>query len=91
MEDKEILFEKNVQALRELYRQGKIKKLDESEMDVLKFCHGRDMKEFIREEFKKNPIIYDENGDIIENSKYDVGNCPNSFFAGDSKNRHIIM
>lgn len=33
-------------------------KITHDEMELLKFCHGRDMKKFIKEEFEKNPIDY---------------------------------
>ena len=40
------------------------------------------MVQFIREEFRKNPILYDEYGNVIDNPKYSLGNCPDSFFGG---------
>ena len=50
--------------LHELYKQGKIKKLDRYEMDLLKFCNGINVREFIKEEFDRHPIILkkDDNG-----------------------------
>lgn len=33
-------------------------KITHDEMELLKFCHGRDMKKFIKEEFEENPIDY---------------------------------
>ena len=50
--------------LHDMYAAGKIKKLNEHEMSLLRFCHGIDVKKFIKEEFEKNPIILktDENG-----------------------------
>ena len=35
-----------------------VPKISHDEMELLKFCHERDMKKFIKEEFEKNPIDY---------------------------------
>lgn len=35
-----------------------VPKISHDEMELLKFCHDRDMKLFIKEEFEKNPIDY---------------------------------
>lgn len=57
-------------ALRERYRSGKIK-LTEAEMDLVRFCHGRDMKAFIKEEFEKHPIVLDENGCLVGGNPFE--------------------
>ena len=36
----------------------KIPTINQDEMELLQFCHERNMREFIREEFTKNPIDY---------------------------------
>lgn len=57
-------------ALRERYRSGKIK-LTEAEMDLVRFCHGRDMKAFLKEEFEKHPIIIGEAGELIGGNPFE--------------------
>ena len=42
--------------MRRLYAAGKIKKLTPQEREILEFCHERDMKDFLREEFAAHPI-----------------------------------
>lgn len=65
-------FERNMSmdVLRERYRSGKIK-LTEAEMDLVRFCHGRDMKAFIKEEFEKHPIVLDENGCLVGGNPFE--------------------
>ena len=53
-----------------MYRSGKIK-LTEAEMDLVRFCHGRDMKAFLKEEFEKHPIKYDEEGNLIGGNPFE--------------------
>ena len=85
MEEKNILEpQQEFSMLRAMYRSGKISKITRAERELLEFCHERDMIAFLREEFRRNPILYDENGEIIENPKYTVGECPNSFFGGET-------
>ena len=87
-ENREILSEEQLEGLKEFellkakYRAGGVKKITSTEREILEFCHGRDMVQFIREEFRKNPILYDEYGNVIDNPKYSLGNCPVSFFGG---------
>lgn len=65
-------FERNMSmdVLRERYRSGKIK-ITEAEMDLVRFCHGRDMKAFLREEFEKHPIVLDENGCLVGGNPFE--------------------
>lgn len=65
-------FEKDMStaALRDLYRSGKIK-LTEAEMDLVRFCHGRDMKAFLKEEFEKHPIILNEDGALVGGNPFE--------------------
>lgn len=65
-------FERNMSmdVLRERYRSGKIK-LTEAEMDLVRFCHGRDMKAFLKEEFDKHPIIIGENGELVGGNPFE--------------------
>lgn len=42
----------------ELYKNGKIEKLNNDEMNLLRFCHNTDMRAFLKEEFEKHPIDY---------------------------------
>ena len=60
------LLQRNNSRLHDMYNRGQIKKLNEEEMKLLRFCHGTDVKSFIKEEFERNPIIIkkDENGYI---------------------------
>ena len=65
-------FERDISfnALRERYRSGKIK-LTEAEMDLVRFCHGRDMKAFLKEEFEKHPIVLDETGNLVGENPFE--------------------
>lgn len=65
-------FERNMSmdVLRERYRSGKIK-LTEAEMDLVRFCHGRDMKAFLKEEFDKHPIIIGESGELVGGNPFE--------------------
>lgn len=65
-------FAKNsdINVLRDMYRSGKIK-LSEAEMDLVRFCHGRDMKAFIKEEFEKHPIRLDGEGNLIGGNPFE--------------------
>lgn len=60
------MIQRTNNRLHDMYASGQIKKLNEEEMKLLRFCHGIDVKQFIKEEFEKNPIIIkrDENGYI---------------------------
>ena len=61
-------------TFRHLYEQGRIKKLSAQEMNLLRFCHGIDVKGFLKEEFDKNPIIVTRDEDGIMHTE-----LPNSF------------
>lgn len=50
---------------------GKIPKLTSAERQILEFCHGRDMKKFLKEEFERHPIRLDENGELIGGNPFD--------------------
>ena len=58
------MMQRTNNRLRDMYNNGQIKKLNEEEMKLLRFCHGIDVRSFIKEEFERNPIIlkHDENG-----------------------------
>lgn len=47
-------------------------KLNREEYDILKFCHERDMKQFLKEEFEKHPIILNEQGELVGENPFDV-------------------
>jgi len=49
----------------------KVPKINAMERKILEFCHNRDMKEFLREEFEKHPIKLDENGNLIGENPFD--------------------
>lgn len=49
----------------------KVPKLTKDEYDVLAFCHGRDMRQFLKEEFEKHPIVLDENGCLVGENPFD--------------------
>ena len=55
----------NTDELRHMYRSGKIPKLKNEEFELLKFCHDRNMREFLREEFRKHPINLDSQGNLV--------------------------
>lgn len=49
----------------------KVPKISSMERKILEFCHNRNMKEFLREEFEKHPIRLDENGELIGENPFD--------------------
>lgn len=49
----------------------KMPKINSMERKILEFCHNRDMKEFLREEFEKHPIKLNENGELIGENPFD--------------------
>ena len=79
--DRSALLEKrlgDMSYMHDLYANGKIKKLDKQEMNLLRFCNGVDVKSFLKEEFTKNPINIktDDNGNIYAetpNSRENLG------------------
>ena len=62
-------FEKAILNLR--LNAKKVPKLNSAERALLEFCHGRNMREFLKEEFEKHPIRLDENGDLIGGNPFD--------------------
>lgn len=90
MDEKDALFEQNLALLKAKYRTGDIPKISRMERQILEFCHGRDMVEFVREEFRNNPILYDENGNAIENPKYATDVPTDTFFARKDTGRAVI-
>ena len=50
---------------------GKVPKLTSAERQILEFCHGRDMRKFLKEEFEKHPIRLDEEGNLIGKNPFD--------------------
>ena len=58
-------------ALKAMYRTGKIKKLNGHEMALLEKCHNMDVIAMLREEFRRNPILlrYDDSGNLLVNDK----------------------
>ena len=49
----------------------KVPKINSMERKILEFCHNRDIKEFLREEFEKHPIKLNENGELIGENPFD--------------------
>lgn len=49
----------------------KIPKITRAEREILEFCHGRDMKKFIKEEFEKHPIKLNEFGELVGENPFD--------------------
>ena len=47
-------------------------KLNSAEFEILEFCHSRDMREFLKEEFEKHPIRLNESGELIGRNPFDV-------------------
>lgn len=90
MEEKDALFEQNIALLKAKYRAGGVPKINGMERQILEFCHQRDMVEFVREEFRNNPILYNEHGDIIENPQYTTDAPTDTFFAGEDTGRTVI-
>lgn len=76
------MIQRTNNRLHDMYASGQIKKLNEEEMKLLRFCSGIDVKQFIKEEFERNPIIIksDENGYIYAETpnkpKQDNNNPP---------------
>ena len=50
----------------------KVPKINSMERKILEFCAGRNMKEFLREEFEKHPIRLDQDGNLIGENPFDV-------------------
>lgn len=69
---KEQQFERDLDRLRMDYKAGKIPKINAAERKILEFCHERDMKEFLREEFEKHPIVLDEDGGLVGRNPFEV-------------------
>lgn len=90
MEEKDALFEQNVALLKAKYRAGGVPKINGMERQILEFCHQRDMVEFVREEFRNNPILYNEHGDIIENPQYTTDTPTHSFFGGEDTEESLL-
>ena len=69
----------------------KVPKITPMERQILEFCHERNMKEFIREEFEKHPIHLNEAGELIGENPFDkehtekkdfydlIGSCYNTY------------
>ena len=49
----------------------KVPKITRDEYEVLKFCHERNMRQFLKEEFEKHPIILDENGGLVGENPFE--------------------
>ena len=47
-------------------------KLNSAEFEILEFCHSRDMRKFLKEEFEKHPIRLNESGELIGRNPFDV-------------------
>lgn len=58
-------------AIAKMLRVRKVPKINRAEREILEFCHNRNMKEFLREEFEKHPIKLDENGNLIGENPFD--------------------
>lgn len=58
-------------AIAKLKMGGKVPKLTPMERQILEFCHNRDMKKFLREEFDKHPIILNEDGELVGGNPFD--------------------
>jgi len=71
MTRKDELFERDLEQLRLKYRMGQIPKINAAERGILEFCHQRDMKEFLREEFEKHPIVLDEDGGLVGENPFE--------------------
>ena len=50
---------------------GKKPQLNSMERQILEFCHNRDMKQYLKEEFEKHPIHLDEDGNLIGENPFD--------------------
>lgn len=68
-EREDALFEK---ALSNYYgKLKKVPKISNAEYEILEFCHNRNMKEFLREEFEKHPIKLDDDGNLVGENPFD--------------------
>ena len=63
---KDLLYEQylDYDYLREQYRNGQLPGLDAYERDLLEFCHGRDMREYLRENVWEKPIVLNSDGGV---------------------------
>ena len=63
---KDLLYEQylDYNYLREQYRNGQLPGLDAYERDLLEFCHGRDMREYLRENVWEKPIVLNSDGGV---------------------------
>lgn len=65
------------QAIIKMKNGFKKPKLNRAELKLLEFCHGRDMKEFLREQFEKYPIKLNANGELIGENPFDKERAAN--------------
>ena len=72
------------EAVRNLYAGGKKPKLNSFERQLLEFCHNRDMKEFLREEFEKHPIRLNDQGELIGENPFNKERDQKPYLYEDS-------
>lgn len=63
--DADARFEEAIAKLKLGMKGGKKPQLNSMERQILEFCHGRDMKQYLKEEFEKHPIHLNEDGELI--------------------------
>ena len=94
--DYEVVQRKN-NMFHEMYNQGKIKKLNNQEMGLLRFCNGIDVKGFLKEEFVNNPINIktDDDGNIYAEAPNGTENLgktnPEAFKRKDDDSSKVIQ
>lgn len=82
------LYRRQQNIYHDMYRSGKIQKINTQERRLLEFCDGIDVKGFLKEEFKNNPINIgrDDNGNLtvdVPNGVENLGNTDPSKFKRD--------
>ena len=50
--------------LKEMYQSGDIPSLNKHERELLEFCHGRDMRQYIKENVWDKPIVLNSDGSV---------------------------
>lgn len=69
--DADARFEEAIAKLRFGMLGKKKPQLNSMERQILEFCHGRDMRQYLKEEFEKHPIHLNEDGELIGENPFD--------------------
>ena len=64
-------FKRAIERLRLSMGGRKAPKINDEERKILEFCAGRNMRQFLKEEFEKHPIRLNEHGELIGENPFD--------------------